>query len=210
MSFLFSAADIETLIDNWEDDDWSEYTENNGNFKTRTSPVKEGTYSGQIVIKDSERGAVGTSMSGLDAYPSKGDKFQYWVRPGGTSSYHATHTGFGVQSTTVSNNTQVLPDNCYVIEVRVGNNFTLEKMDGGSLSELDTVSPSQSVGEEWYRVVVDWQSTITADLYTSGGTKIASVSASDSAYDNGGVCCQVNDTGDSVSVNAYWDAWELI
>jgi len=168
-------ASTVSVIDNFEDNDLSEYSGATGDFSTVTSPVKEGTYALQA---DGSTGSIIKSFSGLNNYPSRGDTVRYWLYiPGAGVNeevpvFHWAKQGNGGE---------------YQFSVRRGSENEIQlAVDSGGFSILDTTSytfPSDT----WMEIEIDFQSTITCRVLDDTGTLQASVSATDSTYDSGGI-----------------------
>ncbi|NEU56786.1 hypothetical protein [Halorussus sp. MSC15.2] len=169
-------SSTEGVIDDFEDGDLSEYAFEAGSSYANvvSSPTHSGSYA--LEFADASPGAISTS--GLNAYPSAGDTFSYWVRAsGGADNLNVT---WGVQD----------HDNRYYAKLKPSSGefylFTYENGNGQSHSNEHHLSLSQ---DTWYEIEIQWATdgTQTAVLYDAGGTQLARISMTDSTWSSGGV-----------------------
>jgi hypothetical protein len=181
------------IVDDFEDNDLSEYSHIEGNATVQSNVVHNGTYAVLTEETSSSDSGYAGSMSGLPRYPQSGDTFQYWVR---TELGDTARTGFGLQEDTKDNGYDILFSDSK-IEIR----------RHGPYEVLASKSVSTSAGT-WYRHVVEWgdNGDITATLYDESGSKLATVSATDTNYYEGGI--SVSGKGGNTS-QWYWDNIEV-
>lgn len=165
------------VVEDFEDGDLSEYEFDQG--EAATSLVSSPTYTGSRALEITNENANLISTSGLTTYPSVGDTFRFHIRgTGGTVNHHVT---YGVQD----------HENRYFVRVSFANdNFRLYRYQDGDSTLLAANSESIEVREdEWYEIEVDWGTDGTHDvaIYTEGGGQLASVSATDTTYERGGI-----------------------
>jgi len=177
----------DAVVDDFEDDDLAEYTGDTGNFTITTSDAVEGSYA--LAVDTSSGTDIIRSASGLDYYPTKGDRFSFLVRDEGDNTL--PEIGFAANANYDG----------YVIGLYPSKNeVRIRKLSGGSASDLASSSATLSLAT-WYGVEVQWHdgsgsqpdNTIEATVYEvdttadlsaelgHGKTK-ATVSAQDSEY----------------------------
>jgi hypothetical protein len=185
------------IVDDFEDNDISEYDGDTGAFSVVTSPVQEGTYALQA---DNSRGNTITSQSGLANYPSRGDTFRYWLYiPSADSSEEVPVTQWAKQDA----------DNHYRFDVlRTVNDIRLGMQDGGTFTALATTTYSFP-SDTWMQVEIDFQSTITCRILDSSDVEQASISATDGTFDSGNISFYANGK-DNDEVAGVWDYWRII
>ena len=161
------------------------------NFSIEDSP----TLTQDLVVRgDEPRDEFAYSTSGLDVYPESGQKFAWYHRA--TSVLGSLF--FGVQDSDPTNN--------YVLYT---NDFELYKdgeEDGGrDGSLLDSGDDSELVEDEWFEFEVTWRNDgIDIDAYeidqSTGdrGNKIATLSSSDTDYQEGGIGFGFPDTSGEI------------
>jgi hypothetical protein len=180
------------ICDDFEDGDISEYDSGNG-ISVSTDRVYSGTYA----LKCDASVSSGTrikSGAGLDIYPQRGDTFEYRV-------YHTT----GDPNFSICRFGDRLDgNNRYNLFVSPGNEYRLQKVEGGSGTDIATDSNVSPPTDEWLRSEVEWgSSTIICRLYNASGTKISEISATDGAHDHGGIGWR--NPGFESSANIYYD-----
>lgn len=166
-----------TVVEDFEDGDLSEYTFDRGSSGASvvSAPVEGGSYA----LEYSGTSTEAISTSGLDAYPSAGDSFTYWVR--GTGGADMTNFAYGAQDHT----------NRYFVRVNVAEDRL--KLCRYKSAETDLVRKDVTgftlSQDAWYRVDVDWgtDGTHTATLFDSSGSQLADVTMSDSTWTSGGI-----------------------
>lgn len=174
-----------TIIDDFEDADLSEYSSSSFT-STTTSSVYNGSNS--LQVDHDGTGANTTSTTGLNAYPSQGDTFEFYTRLG-----HADHGLaflFGVQNSS----------SYYRLYAPQGwNDVLVLHLDDGTKLASSALTSTASI---WYRCKVDWDTdgTIKATLYDDTDTQVAQVSATDTTYSSGGVGWRWNSTAGSGTV----------
>jgi len=141
------------------------------------------------------------STSGLDRYPEPGEKFACYINDIGDL---VPYFYFGVQDESNYYAAGIFPDI---------NEFRLSKNGVGGGDTIDTDSVSLSL-DEWYDVEVEWETdgTITArchEVDQSTGereSEIASASANDTDYTDGGVGFGHSSSAGS---DAAWDFYRI-
>jgi len=183
------------VIDDFEDNDISEYSGDTGEYTVQSTTVKVGSYALEIPNISGDGGRHIQSLSGLDKYPQAGDTFEFWVR---SEVGNSATPGFALQNDA--------KNDCYDI---LFNDSTLgiRKFSGGSVSTLSSVSHTISAAT-WYRIVVEWGGggVITATVYDSSGSEVSNVSANDTTYTGGGIFCGGAGTGGDAW---YFDTWKI-
>lgn len=165
------------VIDDFEDQDVSEYVGDTAAATLRTYPVQEGEY-GLMMSSNSDGTATAiTSTSGLPTYPTDGDTFRLWMYLGDSGVEARFY--FGASDA----------DNAYRVTLSEGvDELQLEVLDAGSATDLGTAAVSLTTGT-WYEVEITWTDGggFTATVYDDGGTSLGSVSTIDATYLSGGV-----------------------
>lgn len=189
-------AALTQIIDDFNDGDLSEYTTTNTASIT-TSPTYEGSHALQINNAAAQEDFA-HSTSGLNAYPSAGDtfEFRFWM----TDNTDDNVDFYWAASSTFA-------DDGYKVRFRsYQNDLQLQRMDNGSSTLLSSQSSISWRQGEWHRVVIDWGSggSITVTAYDAGGTQLGQVSATDGNYTSGGISWGVS-TGSGNSSTMYYD-----
>ena len=166
----------DSVVDNFEEADLSEYSNTGGFSVTSNTPVSDGVYSLKL-INDGQANRM-ISTSGLANYPERGDTFRFNVQI--IDDTALPQTMFGVQDA----------NNFYQISIDDRSDpgeFAFVKTIGGSRTRITTDSVSFSTGI-WYLVEVEWTDpTITATLYDDSETQVAELTADDTDFTSGGV-----------------------
>ncbi|MFC4553481.1 MULTISPECIES: hypothetical protein [Halorussus] len=163
------------IIDDFEDDDLSEYTFDKGS--SGASIVDNPTYHGDDVLQISGTDTEMISTSGLDYYPAAGDTFRYWVR--GHNGADRINLTYGVQD----------HQNRYFARVNpVQGSVALYRYENGSATLLADKGVSLSQ-DTWYEAEIAWSSTgdHTFTLSDAAGNQVAQISATDPTWSSGGV-----------------------
>lgn len=193
--FQYTNFDNEN-VDDFEDGDLSEYSDNgnapNG-FRTSSAQAFQGGYSLRTNTSDGSSEVVNiTSSAGLDNYPSRGGNLTtkvYFEEGGGDANII-----FGQQAS----------DQFYAVEIDE-ENTRIRLLKNGFSSSLDTQGVSIPTNQ-WLRMKVEWGTTVTGTLYNTRGEQLATVSASDSSYSNGGIGFRTfSATGDSTETVVFYD-----
>jgi len=187
------------IIDNFEDEDISEYGGNTGDFSITTTSY-DGTYAltNQVL---SNIGRTISSTTGLDSYPSAGDTFAFNVRRD-DSGESFMRTRFGTEDESSS------PGGYRIFHDKpsdLNGEFGIGGPSGTDLFEF-TYQPNT-----WYEIEVNWGSSgsITASLYNADpsagrGSLIGSTSINDTTYTSGGIGMDQNKAG------GYWDFFRIL
>ena len=173
-----SSSTTSFVIDDFEDGNLSEYehdTTRSGRASIVSSPTYKGSYA--FMIRDEPTEVISTS--GLDAYPSAGDTFSYWVR--GSGGADMTNFRYGVQN----------HSNGYFVRVNIAEDrLKLYSLETGDATLLDGQTSGFTLNQNmWYRTEVTWETdgTQTVTLYNTDGTQLAQVSGSDTKWNSGGI-----------------------
>jgi hypothetical protein len=167
----------ETTLESFEDQSIADYGGNTGDFSVQSSTVHDGSYALEC---SSGSFNTATTIADTGVTVEQGETLICAVNISGAN--YGGGMIFGAQSEAAS------PD-CYVLQIGDGGGFALKKFSGGSTS---TITSQGSVGLStgvWYELEVNWQTDGTMDctLYDSGGSTVASISGSDTAYTSGGI-----------------------
>ena len=164
-------------IDDFEDNNISEYSGDNSLFQTDTTPVYGGSYALEAQNK------TGRTTNGLyrsDLTTAQGQIIR-WMQYVSTDGDDAC-TLFGFQS--VSSNYALCLQRFGVDRMVLAKNVKDIDSSGTVLS-----STTVTYATGWYEVEVDWRTnnSITAYLYNGAGSLVASTTATDSSYTSGGI-----------------------
>jgi hypothetical protein len=196
-----------SVVDNFEDNDISEYGGDTGNFAAKAEGnVSVSAQNGTTVLEgDSPDGSFYgiSSTSGLNAYPSQGDTFRCWVYLPNDSGVR-TRIYYGTQSETNLPNRYMPSLDDDVDE------FQLQLQDDSGFSIIASTSHTFSLGA-WYEVEVDWGSsdTHTVRLLDDTGTELEKISTTDTTYTSGGIGFQHNPLSNSSST-AFFDYYRIL
>jgi len=178
------------VIDSFEDGSLSEYSFDRG--ESGASIIQDSTLAvdGSYLLELSGTSTELISTTGLSAYPSGGDTFNYrFRRSPGAVAWNIT---YGVQD----------HDNRYYVQFDVPDTkFRLYKLLDGDSVRIDSTEVTPSA-DEWHRIEVDWQAdgTHTVTLFDNSDTQIAQVSGTDTEWSTGGIGFDAYlDSGESVS-----------
>ncbi len=170
-------------IDDFEDNNITEYSGDTGLFQTDTTPVFGGSYALEALNKS---GRTTDGIFRVAETISQG-QIVHWRQYIDTSAGASDEacTIFGVQSPGTSNNNYAV-----CLEQFGTDRITLAKNvsdnDSTGATRLGSTTVTYSTG--WYEVYVDWQTSNRLDvsLYNAAGTLVATTSATDSSYTSGG------------------------
>lgn len=190
-----ASVTLPTTIDDFEDGDISEYSGDTGGYVVDQVNVQTGSYS--LHVDGTQEGPIIRSSSGLDRYPSQGDKWEFWCRDGGSGNLNLNMEYGNPDESTRGYAINVSP--------RVDEFRLIENSQGVIASTSQTFNAN-----EWYRVVVDWgtDDSHSCTVYDSSGTQLATVSATDSNHTSGGVGWSTGTT--SSGQEGYYDGAEML
>lgn len=168
----------ETMVDGFEDNDLSEYS-NTGGFSTISARSSEGTYCLRADGGSGNKSTISRSGDGLDYYPERGDTIKFDIQfdtlsnpttPAGTSFMFWFFHGSGS-----------IGDDNYQLEFKTNSGEIVLTKDTGSRFVLDSSSANYNA-DSWMPVEIDTDSSgMTA---TFGG---ATVSSSDTELNSRGI-----------------------
>ncbi len=188
-----------TAIDDFEDNDLSEYSGDTSLFRTQSSLVANGSYALQHDLGGGDQGGI-VSMNGLTQYPQAGQNFKYRVFLDGVQEHV---TWFGAQKASSP------PNNTYAARLDNANgDFALQVRSSDQLSTI--ASESVSIPEtEWLTVHVGWSSdgNLSAELRSATGKSLAAITGSNTEFSSGGVGFWASDI--TSGSNAYVDIIEI-
>lgn len=194
-----------TIIDSFEDQDFSEYS--SSNWTTGTTFVTDGSYGAE---HSGTSGSLADSESGLNAYPSQGDKFKFdfetTVSTSNTSDSWELRIGWAWDS---ANN------NWYEVHLDVVNgDFEVWARDVNDRFINESYSYS---ADTHYSVTVEWDDGSTfggsaGDMTVTlrdedAGTQEVQASDNDTSWTSGGVRMQVIS---NLSQTFYFDYWRIV
>jgi len=178
---ITDVTDSTGVIDDFEDNDISEYFDftGNGSWSTQSGTVFEGSYA----LKSDYDGATPTqrliSTSGLDRYPQSGDTFSFRY-------YYTTQD----DACTLKFAADESLDNYY--HVKVGYDDTeidISKSVDGNFTKMATGALSNKPLDEWCEVIIDWTDSgdIDVTINDQSGSEIATDSTVDNSHNGGGI-----------------------
>ncbi len=166
------------VFDDFEDNDISEYSGATSLFQTTASPVYGGSYALQASNPLGRTQTGGIYLTDQTTEEGQIIRFTQYV---GSDSNDAC-TLFGVQSGTL---------NYAFCMIRFGVDriALVQDVEDSDSSGTKLASSSASFTSGWYEVEIDWRAnnTVTAYMYNSSGSLVASTSATGvTSYDDGG------------------------
>jgi hypothetical protein len=190
-----------TVVDDFEDNDLSEYTGNTGGATSvGTEHVKNGSYS--LKISDPGNPKKIVSTSGLNAYPEQGDTWRYWTYAGSDSNH--LRMIFGYQDS----------DNYYFVNATVGPSseslYVTKRETGNETVLVQTGLDDDKVDQnQAYEFEVSWgtDGSITATMYDSNGDSLSTVSTTDNTFTSGGIGWGSNS---SMGSNTFFDFCRIL
>lgn len=189
-------ADFESDLSNWNGDTDA--------YSTTTQFATNGDQGLHATVSNSSTNYLLFSTSGLDTYPSAGQTVSADVQLTDTDDLSAIY--FGVQD-----NPSGAAAEGYRVELRADNNgVQLLKGDGSSSTTLESANADldQHLNER-LTVSVDWgtDGSMNVSVEAADGTVLASFSASDSTYTDGGV--GVRSYNFNQASDIYYDYYRL-
>lgn len=168
----------DALIEGFEDGDLNEYIVDRGSGH---SIVTAPTFSGNRALEMADDSATEIiSTSGLNAYPTVGDRISVRFRTNGTGNGQQANFSYGVQD----------HKDRYFVNLDPGDQTIrlFKYSDGNSIVLSDTI-PASFNADEWYRLNIYWATdgTHTARLFDSNGTQVAKATGTDSTWNQGGI-----------------------
>ncbi len=172
-----------SAIDDFEDNNLTEYSGDTSLFQTDSSPVYGGSYA--LEPSNTLGRTIADGIYRTDLSVSQGQAVRWMQYVNVSAPEDDACTFFGVQSPGSNNQNYAVclqrfgPDRLILAK-----NVTDNDSSGTVLS---TTSVTYATG--WYEVEVDWQTDDSMDvaLYTESGTLVATTSATDSSYTTGGI-----------------------
>lgn len=181
------------IIEDAEHFDGSNYTGNTSQFSQNSTTVKQGSFSIRGLTSGTEHRIVSTS--GLDKYPDQGDTWQLWVN---TGEANFLRTEFAVQDA----------DNLYSIVLGANSDdLILRERASGSETALDSATVTELAANTWFQIQVDWgtNNDINVTLLNESGGQLATISANDGTFTDGGIGFALNTPGIETDADAFWD-----
>lgn len=191
---LSELGSANTIVDNFEDNDISEYSGDTGAYSIDSTIVKEGSYSLYGESGGNEKRIYSTS--GLDNYIEAGDNWTYYQYA--STSVNSAFV-FGFQDT----------DHYYFLNCSTQDDkFLLKRKD--DTNEVLAVEYTSVPSGEWMKVEFEWKTdgTINIFIYDNANNQLGSLSANDSTWSSGGIGYSVNTA--SGTEYAYWDNIQII
>jgi fibronectin-binding autotransporter adhesin len=179
---LSNGSSTFTTIDDFEDNNLSEYSGDLVRFRTDTTPAYGGTYGLEAVVT-SARSDDGIFVTSGGTAQGQIIRFMKYVDTTAGSADEACVL-FGVQSPgTNNNNYGVCLEQFGVDRIALARNVQYNDSSG---TVLGSTTITYTTG--WYEVEVDWQTNNRIDVYVynPSGALVATTSATDSNYTSGG------------------------
>jgi hypothetical protein len=186
MACLLPMAAMAVVIDDFEDGNVSEWLQGTGGDPIGTRVTAIAAHDGNYGL---EAGTIRTGWLYRDdaqVHLAQGNTMAVWTKIP-NSSWTRNYIGFG--ATAAGCYSAVLGDNT--------NTFVIQLNSAYSFSDLASV-PYVFINSYWYLVEIVWEvgGMITANLYDSDGcTLLATVSAVNSTYTQGGIAVRNFDSG---------------
>jgi len=194
MACLLPMAANAVVIDDFEDGNVTEWLQATGGDPIGTRVTAIAAHDGNYGL---EAGTIRTGWlyrNDAQVHVAQGNTIGVWTKIP-NSTWTRNYMGFG--ATAAGCYSAVLGDNT--------STFVIQLNSGYGYSDLASV-PFSFINAYWYYVEVVWGvgGLITANLYDSDGcTLLATVSAMNSTYTNGGIAVRNFDSG----TPSYWDTW---
>lgn len=192
-----------TIVDDHEDSSVSAYGGATSDFAdvdeaNVTPSAQNGTGLAQLQTSSGAYQGV-SSTSGLNAYPSQGDTFRIWVYTGNSKSIRAR---WATQS-------EVSAPNMYYVLLNASADSVDLNINNSGHSTLASVSQTLAA-DTWYELKVDWATdgTMSVTIYDSSGSKLNSLSATDTTFTSGGIGYGINVGSGSATV--YADYYRVV
>lgn len=204
------------VIDDFEDNDISEYTGNTQYYDTSSDIVFEGSHSAKFDVDVDETTGVTTMYSeagdGLDNYPSQGDTiiFKIYLKDDDIRA----GVVFGGDSDKAYFVDMVARNDDEIL-IRELSDIGTDSESGNTLEESTASGITDNVGD-WLEGEINWGTDdITFTVYeTSGGersTELGSVSTSETGLSGELIGIRASHGGDGQDDDgAYWDLIEMI
>lgn len=170
------------LVDSFEDQDLSEYSNSSSRAGIVTDHVTDGNYSLALATNNDFLGKAIISTSGLGGYPQPGDTIQVDYYAEGED---APAILFGESGTDQDDYTGY-----YYFHNFANRNIGIRTIENGSATGfVFTASQDFAPERKLYRVTIDWGSNgfIDVDLKDFNGNSFAGGSGSDSTYGGGAI-----------------------
>jgi hypothetical protein len=181
-SSISSSTGTMAVVDDFEDNNITEYSGETSLFQVDTTPAFGGSYA----LEPSN--TLGrTSVDGLfrtDRTVSQGQVVRWMQYINVTAPEDDACTFFGVQTPGTSNQNYALCLQRFGVDRMVIARNVTDNDSSGTVLASTTVAFATG----WYEVEVDWQTNnqIAATLYTDAGVVVATTTATDSTYTSGG------------------------
>ena len=199
---VFTSSGV-TVLEDFNDQDLSDWTGATADWNFSTSTVKEGTASTYQVNSSSGSDAIRDESASV----AQGDVIRWYARIASNSVPDGNvFCGYGVQSGGSASDFYSSTDVYAAVLSYESSEIELRRYDSGSPS--GTAFASQSVTpptDEWLTVTVAWNGDNTHEMWVhdSSGSQVANTSGSDSTWTSGGLALASDD--DSEGVNQYVD-----
>ena len=172
-----------SALDDFEDNNITEYSGDTALFQTDSSPV----YGGSYALEAANKGTLTTDgifRTAMTVSQGQIIRFMQYIDTTAGPTDDAC-TLFGVQSPGANNNNYALCLEQYGTKRMV----IAKNVSNDSASAITLASTTLTFVTGWYEAEIDWQTnnTIAAYLRNSAGTLVASTTVVDSSYTTGGI-----------------------
>jgi hypothetical protein len=199
-----------TGIDGFEDQDLSEYRNTTVDMAGFSTTAFEGTYSHDPSAEAGPLSIYSLPGDGLANYPSKGTGFDIYIYP---TAADAGRWAVLFGAADENNHYRAWTNN-----VGSSGGLFIQKVDGGSVTDLATDFSVSYTAGQWFRIRVVWDdgtlggsdNDLTATLFdTTDGSQVAEISANDATFaTNDGVGLYWNQKTAGETFLA--DRWEVV
>jgi len=188
------------IVDNFEDQDLSEYGGDTGSFSFSGTTVYDGSNALNANFGNGTTAGI-ASTSGLNNYPQQGDTFCINYYDGGA---HRGTQDFLFHF--ASQSAGRVPDGYEVRCEFADGNIGIQKRDGGATSLVSRSGVDWPV-DEWITIIIKWETdgSMGAAVYDESGTLFAYAPAQDTTFSSGGVGFFISDDTTTDPVDAYID-----
>jgi len=194
-----------TLIDSWEDQDVAEYGGETSYVNGFVSSPAIDSYALDMGSDGSARTIISEKSDGLNAYPSRGDIFECYVRY--TKSADSPYLMWALP------NKATFPNDMYRARINASDgDFNIGKRKDGNKPKTSSANVSTSAGT-WYRIRVEYDvdsdGIIRGKLYDPNDNLLADVQINDTEYTAESFGLAANNIFGN-STRQYFDLAEII
>lgn len=186
----FNISNQRIIVDDFEDNKISEYSGDNGSYKTVSDRVYAGSYS----LYNGGNNDTIYSFTGLNKYPQPGDTIRLRVYHGDDEA--GSSIGFGYTD----------ESNGYRAGYHGGNDYwVIYQYDGGSANPVSTINDSTPKSSQWWEWIIEWglDGEIIFTILEEDGTKITDLTHNSTKHTGKGISfTTAHQSGDH---SHWWD-----